>query len=92
MVFFALADATRRRLLERLLDNDGQRQAELTSGLGLSRQAAVKHLEILELAQLIAVRRNNRAVVYHLDRSPLRALKTAWIDRFTELRPRVDCG
>lgn len=91
-VFFALSDVTRRRLLDRLLNNDGQRQAELTAGLNISRQAAVKHLEILEQARLITVDRIGRAVVYRLNPSPLRTVKAAWIDRLTQLRVRVDCG
>jgi DNA-binding transcriptional ArsR family regulator len=91
-VFFALSDVTRRRLLDRLLDNDGQRQAELTAGLNVSRQAAVKHLEILERAHLVTVNRADRAVVYRLNRFPLRTIKATWIDRFTEVRVRVDCS
>jgi DNA-binding transcriptional ArsR family regulator len=91
-VFFALSDVTRRRLLDRLLDRDGQRQAQLTAGLNVSRQAAVKHLEILEQAHLVTVDRTGRAVVYRLNRFPLRTVKSAWIDRFTEHRVRVDCG
>jgi DNA-binding transcriptional ArsR family regulator len=93
-VFFALSDVTRLRLLDRLLDNDGQRQAELTAGLNISRQAAVKHLEILAEAHLVTVDRINRAVVYRLNRSPLRTIKATWMDRFIFVHPRVgvDCG
>jgi DNA-binding transcriptional ArsR family regulator len=91
-VFFALSDVTRRRLLDRLLERDGQRQAQLTAGLNVSRQAAVKHLEILEQARLVTVDRAGRSVVYRLNRFPLRTIKSAWIDRFTEHRVRVDCG
>ena len=91
-VFFALSDVTRRRLLDRLLDKDGQRQAQLTAGLNVSRQAAVKHLEILEQAHLVTVDRAGRGVVYRLNRFPLRTVKSAWIDRFTEHRVRIDCG
>jgi DNA-binding transcriptional ArsR family regulator len=53
-----------------LLDNDGQRQAELTAGLNISRQAAVKHLDILEKAHLITVDRVDRVVVYRLNPGP----------------------
>jgi DNA-binding transcriptional ArsR family regulator len=91
-VFFALSDVTRRRLLDRLLDEDGQRQAQLTAGLNVSRQAAVKHLEILEQAHLVTVDRCGRGVVYRLNRFPLRTIKSAWIDRFTQHRVRIDCG
>ena len=91
-VFFALSDVTRRRLLDRLLHNDGQRQAELTADLDISRQAAVKHLEILEQARLITVDRIDRAVVYRLNPSPLHTVKVAWMDRFTQPRMRVDRG
>ena len=91
-VFFALSDGTRRNLLERLLKQDGQRQAELTADLGVSRQAAVKHLEILEQARLVIVNRIDRTVVYRLNRSPLRTIKSTWIDRFLQSRARVDCG
>jgi DNA-binding transcriptional ArsR family regulator len=91
-IFFALSDATRRQLLNRLLDNDGQRQAELTAGLRVSRQAAVKHLDILEKAHLITVDRVGRVVFYRLNPGPLRTAMTAWLDRFPQTRARVDCG
>ena len=91
-VFFALSDGTRRHLLERLLRHDGQRQAELTADLDISRQAAVKHLEILEQARLVSVNRIDRTVVYRLNRSPLRTIRSTWIDRFIQSRAQVDCG
>jgi DNA-binding transcriptional ArsR family regulator len=91
-IFFALSDATRRRLLNRLLYNDGQRQAELTADLRVSRQAAVKHLDILEKAHLITVERVGRVVVYRLNPGPLRTTMTAWLGRFPQPRVRVDCG
>lgn len=91
-IFFALSDATRRRLLNRLLYNDGQRQAELTADLRVSRQAAVKHLDILEKAHLITVERVGRVVVYRLNPGPLRTTMKAWLGRFPQPRVRVDCG
>jgi DNA-binding transcriptional ArsR family regulator len=85
-IFFALSDVTRRRLLERLLANDDQRQAALTAGLDLSRQAAVKHLKVLEQAGLVTVDRVGCAVVYRLNRAPLSAVTSKWLDRYIQAR------
>jgi DNA-binding transcriptional ArsR family regulator len=57
LVFSALADPTRRALLDRLLDRDGQRVSELAVGFAMSRQAISKHLDVLEAAGLVIIRR-----------------------------------
>jgi DNA-binding transcriptional ArsR family regulator len=91
-VFFALSDPTRRLLLDRLRARDGQRLSELSTDVGMSRQAISKHLEVLEDARLITVRRTRRETVHFLNRAPLRMLQSGWLNRFTQLHARVDCA
>lgn len=83
-VFKALADATRRAILDELQDRDGQSLFELCSrltmrhGLGSTRQAVSQHLEILEEAGLVVVRREGRYKYHHLDTGPLRQIAQRW--------------
>jgi DNA-binding transcriptional ArsR family regulator len=72
LIFSALADPTRRALLDRLLDRDGQRVVELARGFALSRQAISKHLDVLAAAGLVIVRRRQNATAFFLNRTPLR--------------------
>jgi DNA-binding transcriptional ArsR family regulator len=90
-VFFALADATRRSLLDRLYLNDGQRVGQLADGFEMSRQAISKHLEVLEDAGLVVTRREARETRHFLNRAPLRELQNRWLDKYTRLQPRIDC-
>jgi DNA-binding transcriptional ArsR family regulator len=83
-VFKALADPTRRALLDELHARDGQTLFELCTrllarhGVGSSRQAVSQHLDVLERAGLVRRRREGRYVFHHLDRGPLRAALTRW--------------
>ncbi|MFC4695244.1 ArsR/SmtB family transcription factor [Geodermatophilus arenarius] len=83
-VFRALADPTRRALLDELQDRDGQTLFELCTrliqrhGVGSSRQAVSQHLEVLEQAGLVRTRREGRYKFHHLDTAPLLAIVERW--------------
>lgn len=83
-IYKALADATRRAILDELHERDGQPLFELCTrltmrhGLGSTRQAVSQHLEVLEEAGLITVRREGRYKFHHLDTRPLREIAARW--------------
>jgi DNA-binding transcriptional ArsR family regulator len=83
-VFKALADATRRAILDELRDRDDQTLFELCTrlamkhGLSSSRQAISQHLDVLEEAGLVTTRREGRYKFHRLDTSPLRAIVQRW--------------
>jgi DNA-binding transcriptional ArsR family regulator len=83
-VFKALADPTRRLILDELQDRDGQTLFELCSrlvgrhGVGSSRQAVSQHLDVLADAGLVRRRRQGRYTFLHLDTAPLRAITERW--------------
>jgi DNA-binding transcriptional ArsR family regulator len=89
-VFKALADPTRRHILDELTERDGQTLFELCSRLtmkhrlGSSRQAISQHLGVLEEAGLVRVRREGRYAFHHIDATPLRDLTTRWTAPRTE--------
>jgi uncharacterized protein YndB with AHSA1/START domain len=87
-VFRALADPTRRRLLDRLHDRNGQTLGELCDGLGMARQSATQHLGVLEAANLIATVRRGREKLHYLNPVPLHAIQERWIDKFEGPRLR----
>lgn len=84
-VFKALADPTRRAILDELLDRDGQTLFELCTrliarhGLGSTRQAVSQHLNVLEDAGLITTRRQGRYKIHDLDPAPLRVIVERWL-------------
>ncbi|MFF5424600.1 MULTISPECIES: ArsR/SmtB family transcription factor [unclassified Streptomyces] len=84
-VFKALADPTRRRILDELADRDGQSLFEICArlstrhGLGLSRQAISQHLAVLEAADLIRTRREGRYKFHDLNAAPLERIVTPWL-------------
>jgi DNA-binding transcriptional ArsR family regulator len=92
-VFKALADPTRRMLLDELTERDGQTLFELCArlatkhGLGSSRQAISQHLEVLEAAGLVETRRLGRYKFHHLNTQPLERIVTRWLARRTEEQP-----
>jgi uncharacterized protein YndB with AHSA1/START domain/DNA-binding transcriptional ArsR family regulator len=86
-VFKALADTTRRALLDRLRERNGQTLGELCGPLTMARQSATQHLEILEAANLIATIRSGRAKLHYLNPVPLWDIHERWIERFE--RPRL---
>ncbi|MFE9407018.1 ArsR/SmtB family transcription factor [Streptomyces sp. NPDC006530] len=81
-VFRALADASRRRLLDRLRARDGQTLRELGEGLAMSRQAVSKHLAVLETAGLVTSARRGREKFHHLDPTPIQELSDRWIGKY----------
>ncbi|MFC3230688.1 ArsR/SmtB family transcription factor [Marinibaculum pumilum] len=87
-VFRALADPTRRRLLDRLFAENGQSLHRLCADLGMSRQAVTKHLKILEAANLVAVHRQGRERLHYLNPVPIAEIAARWIGKYE--RPRLD--
>ena len=85
-VFKALADPTRRLLLDRLFARDGRTLTELEAGLEMTRFGVMKHLRILEDAGLITTRRSGREKLHFLNPVPIRLIHDRWIDKFTERR------
>jgi DNA-binding transcriptional ArsR family regulator len=83
-VFAALADPTRRRLLDRLREASGQTLSELCDGLQMTRQAVTKHLAILEAANLVATRRQGREKLHYLNPVPIQEIGERWIAKFQE--------
>jgi len=81
-VFKALADPTRRRLLDRLHERGGQTLAGLCERLSMSRQAVSKHLAILEAANLVFTRRQGREKLHHLNPVPINDIYDRWIRRY----------
>jgi DNA-binding transcriptional ArsR family regulator len=85
-VFKALADPTRRLLLDRLFKRDGRTLTELESELAMTRFGVMKHLRVLEDAGLVITRRSGRAKLHFLNPVPIRLVHDRWIDKFTERR------
>lgn len=85
-VFKALADPTRRFLLDRLFERDGRTLTELESTLEMSRFGVMKHLRVLEEANLVVTRRSGREKLHFLNPVPIRLIHDRWIDKFTERR------
>jgi DNA-binding transcriptional ArsR family regulator len=85
-VFKALADPTRRHLLDRLFERDGRTLIELESGLEMTRFGVMKHLKVLEQAGLVVTRRRGREKVHYLNPVPIRLIHDRWIDKYTERR------
>ena len=86
-VFRALADPTRRHLLDRLFERDGRTLTELESELEMSRFGVMKHLRVLEQAGLVTTLRRGREKHHFLNPVPIRLIHDRWIDKYTE--PRV---
>ena len=84
-VFKALADPTRRKILDELTERDGQTLFEICSRLAMkhqlasSRQAISQHLDVLEAAGLIVTHREGRYKFHHLDRRPLERIADRWL-------------
>ena len=81
-VFKALADASRRELLDRLRAEDGQTLGELCVRLGMTRQAVSKHLAILEDANLVATVRRGREKLHYLNPVPIHEISERWIGKY----------
>ena len=85
-VFKALADPTRRHLLDRLHAQDGRTLTELESELEMTRFGVMKHLRLLEDAGLVVTRRAGREKLHFLNPVPIRLIHDRWIDKYTERR------
>lgn len=82
LVFRALADPSRRSLLDRLFERDGQTLAELCDRAAMTRFGVMKHLRLLEAAGLVATRRVGRAKFHYLNPVPIRLLHDRWITKY----------
>jgi DNA-binding transcriptional ArsR family regulator len=85
-VFKALADPTRRHLLDRLFERDGRTLTELEEDLEMTRFGVMKHLRVLEEAGLVVSRRSGREKHHFLNAVPIRLIHDRWIDKYTESR------
>ncbi len=83
-VFKALADPTRRFLLDLLFARDGRTLTELESELEMTRFGVMKHLRLLEEAGLVVTRRSGREKLHFLNPVPIRLVHDRWIDKYTE--------
>jgi DNA-binding transcriptional ArsR family regulator len=83
-VFKALADRTRRFLLDLLFARDGRTLTELESELDMTRFGVMKHLKVLEEAGLVVSRRSGREKLHFLNPVPIRQIHDRWIDKYTE--------
>jgi DNA-binding transcriptional ArsR family regulator len=83
-VFKALADPSRRFLLDLLFERDGRTLTELESELAMTRFGVAKHLRVLEEAGLVVTRRSGREKLHFLNPVPIRLIHDRWIDKYTE--------
>ena len=83
LVFKALADPTRRFLLDLLYERDGRTLTELESGLSMTRFGVMKHLKVLEEAGLVVASRSGREKLHFLNPVPIRRIHDRWIDKYT---------
>ena len=85
-VFRALADPTRRFLLDLLFERDGRTLSELDAEVEMTRFGVMKHLRVLEEAGLVVTRRQGREKLHFLNPVPIRQVHDRWIDKYTEHR------
>jgi len=85
-VFKALADASRRKLLDELHKNNGRTLGELCKHLDMTRQAVTKHLRLLEQANLVAVVWRGREKLHYLNPMPLHEIYERWIGKYERHR------
>jgi|GEM_PF-1826013 len=83
-VFKALADPTRRALLDSLFERDGQSLSELEAGQSMSRFGVMKHLRVLEDAGLLTTRRRGREKLHFLNPVPIRQIQERWVGKYAE--------
>ena len=99
-VFRALADASRRELLDRLRAENGQTLGQLCARLAMTRQAVSKHLAILEEANLVATLKRGREKLHYLNPVPIHDIGERWISKFersrlqalSELKKNLEAG
>ncbi|HET6998974.1 MAG TPA: helix-turn-helix domain-containing protein [Solirubrobacterales bacterium] len=83
-VFKALADPTRRGLLDELFERDGQTLGELEGRLTMSRFGVMKHLKVLEEAGLVTTQRRGREKLHFLNPVPIRLVHDRWVSKYAE--------
>jgi uncharacterized protein YndB with AHSA1/START domain len=83
-VFKALADPTRRSLLDELFKKDGQTLTELEERLPMTRFGVMKHLKLLEKSSLVVTRRRGREKLHYLNAIPIRLIHDRWVSKYTE--------
>ncbi len=83
-VFRALADPTRRRLLDELFEQDGQTLSALEQRLPITRFGVAKHLKVLEGAGLVTTRRRGREKLHFLNSVPIREVHDRWVSKYAE--------
>ncbi len=88
-VFKALADGSRRQLLDRLRSHNGQTLGELCQDLDMTRQAVTKHLKLLEGAQLVVPIWRGREKLHYLNPVPIHEIADRWIDKYERGRLRA---
>jgi DNA-binding transcriptional ArsR family regulator len=88
-VFKALADVSRRQLLDRLHAQNGQTLGELCRGLDMTRQAVTKHLGVLEAANLVATARRGREKLHYINPVPINEIAERWIGKYERHRLRA---
>ncbi len=88
-VFRALADPSRRRLLDSLNASGGQSLHELCAGLDMARQSVSRHLAVLEAANLVSTVRSGRKKLHYLDAAPINEIAERWINRYDQERVRA---
>ena len=85
-VFKALADSSRRLLLDLLYERDGRTLTELDAELEMTRFGVMKHLKVLEEAGLVVAQKRGREKLHFLNHVPIRQIHDRWIDKYTEHR------
>jgi DNA-binding transcriptional ArsR family regulator len=83
-VFKALADSTRRELLDRLHERDGQSLSDLEEGVPMSRFGVMKHLKVLEEAGLVTTLKRGREKLHFLNPVPIRLIHDRWVSKYAE--------
>jgi DNA-binding transcriptional ArsR family regulator len=83
-VFKSLADPTRRKLLDRLFEEDGQTLTALERGLPMTRIGVMKHLRVLEEAGLVKTKRRGREKLHFLNPVPIRLIYDRWVSKYAE--------
>ncbi|GAA1866907.1 ArsR/SmtB family transcription factor [Asanoa iriomotensis] len=89
LVFKALADPSRRQLLDTLNARNGQTLRELCAGLDMARQSVSKHLAVLEAAELVTTVRRGREKLHYLNAAPVNAIADRWINRYDRGRAQT---
>lgn len=85
-IFKALSDPTRRKLLDRLCERNGQTLSQLCENLDMARQSATQHLEILEAANLVSTVRRGREKLHFINPVPLHEVYERWVRKFETQR------